>query len=166
MIDKNEIIRVFEQLNSSNLDYLLLRNINQELPGKLKEGKDIDLLVHKDDLEKWIPFFKTIGFNVIQHPLRNDVFLYETDPFVFLLHKESGLIIDLNFQLCVRSLDKGQWIPLDQEIQLSAFENKIFEETPLGLNYWTLGKEDRFITLITRSIFDKKKVSPGLYPWD
>jgi hypothetical protein len=89
MIDKNEIIRVFEQLNSSNLDYLLLRNINQELPGKLKEGKDIDLLVHKDDLEKWIPFFKTIGFNVIQHPLRNDVFLYETDPFVFLLHKES-----------------------------------------------------------------------------
>jgi hypothetical protein len=71
------------------------------------------------------------------------------------------MIIDLNFQLCVRSLDKGQWIPLDQEIQLSAFENKIFEETSLGLNYWTLGKEDRFITLITRSIFDKKKFLPA-----
>jgi len=161
MIEENQIIEVFKQLNSSNLDYLLLRNIDQELPGKLKKGKDIDLLVRKSDFNQWLSFFNTLDFKVIQHPLRNDVFLYETDPFIFLLQNKSGIIVDFNFQLCVRSLDKGQWIPLDEKMQDSAWANKRFEKASDDFGYWTLSHNDEFITLVSRSIFDKKEFQKG-----
>lgn len=161
MIDKNRIIELFLHLNSSKLDYLLLRNIDDELPSNLKKGKDIDLLVQKIDLDKWIKFLTSINFKIVQHPLKNDVFLYETDPFVFLKQKESGIIIDLNFQLCVRSLDKGQWIPLDQSVQDSSWKNKRFDRVTNDFTYATLGYNDEFITHIARSVFDKKEFQKG-----
>ena len=49
-----DIIHFFNALNKSALNYILLRNIGNELPAELLIGKDIDLLIKKTDEEKFI----------------------------------------------------------------------------------------------------------------
>ncbi|ACM92803.1 hypothetical protein NAMH_1663 [Nautilia profundicola AmH] len=160
-IDSKEIIRIFKKLNDSNLKYILIRNINNELPNKLKIGKDIDILIHKKDEKKFVNFFKENGYDSIPHPFRNDIFLYGIDKFEFKYNNNNNILFDLNFQLVCRSLNKGEWIPLDQEIQKSAWENKRFEKVNEEFGYWTLGYNDEFLTLIVRSIFDKREFQEG-----
>ena len=95
-------------------------------------------------------------FKTRPHPWRNDIFLYGTDK-TEVMYIRDNVLFDCNFQLIVRSLDKGQWIPLDESIQLSAWENKIFVTQDDGFGYWALSHDDEFITLVSRSIFDKKE---------
>ena len=161
LIDPAEVIKIFNKLNESGLSYILLRNINHELPGNLKLGKDIDLLVHKHEEDKFKVFFKNNGYNTIKHPFRNDIFLYGVDKFEFKYNNNNKILFDLNFQLAVRSLDAGQWVPLDQKIQDSAWNNMRFGKSNPGLGYWTLSYEDELVMLVSRSIFDKKCFEEG-----
>ncbi len=159
-IDKQEIINFFNLLNKSNIEYILLRNIGNELPSKLKVGKDIDLLVLKKDIKKINQFFEINGYEKINHPSESDIYLYGVDKFEFRYNKNNKILIDLNFQLSCRSLDEGQWVPFDEKHQKSAWVNKKFVNNS-DLNYYTLSFEDEFIALVIRSIFDKKKFEQG-----
>ena len=160
IIEKDSIVSFFKKLNESLLKYVLIRNINDELPYSLTVGKDIDLLVNYSDRRQIYKFLKENGFKKIKHPHRNNVFLYGLHKFEFFKHK-NGLILDLNFRLVCRSLDKGQWLPLDQIIQDSAWDNRRKFNFSEELNYWSLSKEDEFITLVVRSIFDKRSFQKG-----
>lgn len=160
-VEAKELIDIFSLLNESNIEYILLRNINQEVPYRLQVGKDIDILTHKQEESKLIHFFSQHGYEKIVHPLEHNVFLYGVDKFVFLHNVKNDIIFDLNYQIAVRSCDAGQWIPLDQEIQESAWKNKRFEQYDNSFGYWTLSYEDEFICLIARSIFDKKEFQRG-----
>jgi hypothetical protein len=161
LITKGEIIISFDLLNKSNLNYILLRNIDNELPDNLQVGKDIDVLVNKKDESKFNHFFIKNGYVKIEHPFRNDTFLYGVDKFEFHYNNDNNILFDLNFQIAVRSLDAGQWIPLDQEIQESVWRNKRFEQRDDNFGYWTMSYEDELLTLITRSVFDKKQFQKG-----
>ena len=158
LVDSNEIKKVFKLLNENKLDYILLRNINNEIPLNLKIGKDIDILI-KD--KKLINLLKKYNFQMISHPHRNNIYLYGVKKFVFMKNYRNNIIFDLHFQIAVRSLNAGEWIPLDQEIQKSAWENKRFEKVDKDFGYWTLSYNDEFITLIARSVFDKREFQPG-----
>lgn len=160
-INERDVVVLFDQLNNKAPDYILIRNINQELPSNLLMAKDIDLLIRNSDHRKFEEFLFSLGFHEVQHPLRNDVYLYGVDRFHQYLNKESGILLDLNFQLAVRSLDAGQWIPLDQEIQKSAWENKRFYKQSGGFSFWFLSPEDEFICLVSRSVFDKRHFDEG-----
>jgi len=160
-IKKDELVKIFQLLNKNKLDYILMRNINNELPSSLKIGKDIDILVNKKDEKKFINFFHKNGYETIDHPFKNDIFLYGVDRFEFKYNNNNKILFDLNFQIAVRSLDAGQWIPLDQIIQESAWKNKRFEQQGKDFGYWTLSYEDEFICLVARSIFDKKEFQAG-----
>ena len=59
-----------------------------------------------------------------------------------------------------KSLNAGEWIPLDKKIQHSAWTNKKFYKS-VDFKYWGLSEDDEFIMLIVRSIFDKKKFISG-----
>ncbi len=160
MIDSQEIVDIFTLLNENKLDYILLRNINKELPNGLGVGKDIDILIRWEDRKKFYSFFELYSFQKIPHPHQNDIFLYGVNKFEFLKNK-ANVLFDLNFQLAVRSLDAGQWIPLDQNIQESAWKNKRHKQQSDNFGYWTLSYEDEFIALVVRSIFDKKEFQSG-----
>ena len=162
LVSNKEIVSIFNLLNSKGMEYILLRNIDNELPDGLKIGKDIDILVHKKDESKFIDFFDLHGYSAIKHPFRNNVFLYSADKFEFKYNnKNNNILFDLNFQILVKSLDAGQWIPLDNNIQLSAWENKRLEHQEGGISYWTLSYEDEFVCLVARSIFDIKEFKEG-----
>ena len=153
------IIDIFNNLNSAELRYILIRNINSELPNNLRIGKDIDLLVPYNERSKFINFLTEKGFKNIRHPHCNDIFLYGANKFEFFVNKDN-LLLDLNYQLACRSLNAGEWIPLDQKIQDSVWENKKINKID-KFTYYSLGMEDEFVALVTRSIFDKKEFQKG-----
>jgi hypothetical protein len=157
-VKSDEIVNKFKLLNEGKVEYVLMRNINNELPHDLEIGKDIDILVK--DRNMVVEVLKKNNFNKINHPHENNLFLYGVEKFEFYKNNEN-ILFDLNFQIAVRSLDAGQWIPLDQAIQESAWQNKRFERAGGGLEYWTLSYEDEFVALIARSVFDKKEFQAG-----
>lgn len=156
-IKYNDIINIFQNLNLSKMEYLLIRNINNELPYRLKKNKDIDLLVKKCDIKKINEFFRNNGYYKINHPYENNIYLYGADRFCNYYNSNNGILFDLHFQILVRSLDAGQWIPIDKIIQKSAWQSKRYEKKKEDFEYWTLGFEDEYCVLIARSIFDKKE---------
>ncbi len=87
--------------------------------------------------------------------------MYGVDRFEFKYNNNNNILFDLNFQIAVRSLDAGQWIPLDQSIQKSAWKNRRFEQLNEDFGYWTLSYEDEFVSLVARSIFDKNEFQSG-----
>ena len=64
------------------------------------------------------------------------------------------MIIDVCFQLACRSLNANEWFPLDMIVQESIWKNKLKNKQ---IWKYTLSKEDEFIHLVTRSMFDKKE---------
>jgi hypothetical protein len=159
-VNQEEIIKIFNLLNVSSLDYILIRNINSELPDKLKSGKDIDILVKKEQKNRFINFLKKNNYCQIPHPFKNDAYLYGADKFIFFYNKKNDILFDLNFQLVCRSLNAGEWIPLDQQIQNSIWENKKFIKNN-NFSSWFLDDEDEFLMLVVRSVFDKKEFQAG-----
>jgi len=141
-------------LNSSGIEWILLRNTNDELPGCLEVKKDIDILVRPDNKAEMHAFLLANQFSEIQHPFINDVRLYGVD--AFRKYKNSnGLLVDINFQAVVRSLDRGQWIPLDQSIQDELWMNK--RSVLIGEAHVSMPSvEDLFVLTLSRCIFDKK----------
>lgn len=158
-VNPKSIIDIFNNLNAAGFRYILIRNINSELPNNLRIGKDIDLLVPYNERSKFINFLIEKGFKNIRHPHCNDIFLYGANKFEFFVNKDN-VLLDLNYQLACRSLNAGEWIPLDQKIQDSAWKNKKINKND-KFTYYSLGAEDEFVVLVTRSIFDKKEFQKG-----
>ena len=162
LIRSKELINIFTLLNKQKLNYILMRNIDKELPNNLIIGKDIDILVYKKDEKQFVNFFNANNYETMNHPFKYDIFLYGVDRFEFKYNNNNNnILFDLNFQIAVRSLDAGQWIPLDQSIQESAWKNRRFEQLNEDFGYWTLSYEDEFVSLVARSIFDKKEFQSG-----
>lgn len=148
------IDKFFSLLDSSGIDWILLRNTNDELPKLLDVNKDIDILVRPENKTEIHAFFIANQFMEIRHPLANDIRLYGVDAFRMYKNLE-GLLIDVNFQAVVKSLDQGQWIPLDQAIQKELWLNRRFvligdEHVPMP------SVEDLFVLTLCRCILDKK----------
>ena len=158
VVYSNEIKKVFKLLNENQVEYILMRNIDNELPNDLEIGKDIDLLIK--DKKAIVKILKNNNFKKITHPHQNNIFLYGVEKFEFYKN-DKEVLFDLNFQIAVRSLDAGQWIPLDETIQISAWKNRRFEQQSEDFGYWTLSYDDEFISLVARSIFDKKEFQDG-----
>jgi len=151
--EEKHIVKFFSIINIEDIDYVLLRNINNELPQKLSTNKDIDIIVNENDIDL---FHKTLiknGWKQIEHPYHRIPFLYGMTPFKF--YDKGGLHIDVCCQLSCRSLNNGEWFPLDMKIQSELWERKIY--TPEAPWKYRLSYEDEFLHLITRCIFDKKK---------
>ena len=155
MIDKNVIKTFFRNLNSANIGYLLIRNINDELPGNLDDGKDIDILIDKNHEKKLEIFLEKEKLIEVKHPSRKDTFLYNVTPFRFFKNSR-GLVIDISYQLCCRSLNAREWICLDQKIQGNAWRNQL-KKGNSEFQYQGLNNNEYFVCLLTRCIFDKKR---------
>ena len=61
-IDCDIIKSFFEVLNVSGLKYALIRNTGGELPDRLQDGKDIDILVNHEDISCFMKLMKQENF--------------------------------------------------------------------------------------------------------
>lgn len=158
MISSLDIISFFKEMNTESLPYVLIRNISGELPHSLVEGKDIDLLIKNDGAFERFLFDR--NFIEVSHPHSANIFLYGVTPFRFFVNHKTGIILDLQYQLCCRSLNAGEWIPLDNSIQLSAWDGiRLIVDDQFSYN--SLSIVDELVCLIVRCIFDKKTFSLG-----
>jgi len=151
---EKEIVSLFDNLNEAGVNYILLRNLDCELPSKLSVNKDIDLLVNESDELKFEKHMIKNGWEKVKHPLGHFPYLYGLKPFKF--YQKNKIKLDVCFQLACRSLNKGEWFPLDMKIQLDLWLNKQFVDNKNPWNY-ILSVEDEVLHLVTRSVFDKNR---------
>ena len=156
-VPQENVLKIFEELNLSGINYVLLRNLKDELPGNLKYNKDIDIMVNVGDVSLLHSISKKFNWKKLNHPFGNVPFLYGMQPFEF--YQAHGINIDICFQLSCRSLNKGEWFPLDMYVQESDGENQL--KTNNKPWKYTLSNVDEMVHLLTRSLFDKKAFGDG-----
>lgn len=155
--DESKIIEFFSLINNNKIEYILLRNLDNELPSKLPKTKDIDIIVKETCLNSFDSLLLENSWEQIKHPFSNIPFLYSMKPFRF--YNKDGLHIDVCCQLSCRSMNKGEWFPLHMKIQEELWKNKI-TTNDMPWKY-RLAYEDEYVHLMTRCIFDKKRFSRG-----
>ena len=149
------ILAFFEAASRDDIEIILLRNINDEIPFNLGKNKDIDLLARKEDEGRLYDFLQRSGFRRVKHPHRFDPRLYKLPKFQFYRNPQ-GVYLDITYKLACRSLDAGQWLPLDDEIQKKAWEQKRL--VPLDAVFCQmLSIEVELVSLLSRCIFDKRE---------
>ncbi len=158
MFYKAEDVReLFNILNAHNINYILTKNISDELPDKLKIGKDIDLIIHPNDYDKFKTLLADFGYRKITHPHGKEVgwiFMYGAHENIFLRHATNSLIVDAYAELCTKSIVMNAWLPLDRIIQESVWADKVWDAEN---QWWIMDDENMIIYLITRSVFEKNK---------
>ena len=162
-IEKNLILSFFEELTNSNIEYVLIKNIDNELPEKLQDGKDIDILVKQEDKEKFEKFMIQQGFIKRIPPLGRKNgwnFAYQLPEYQFWQKEKVDCIfyIDASFKLSCKSLTPKTWIPLDDKINIEIWKNKVFDKKN---NWWIMDNQTILIYMIVRSIFDKQEFKAG-----
>lgn len=158
MVCEQIINDFFEKINESNISYILIKNIGNELPSNLADGKDIDILVNEVDVQKFSMFMESIGFIKQTCPYGREngwQFLYGLREYDFWKHKEceQNFYVDASFALACKSIMPNTWIPLDKSIQEYLWCNKKWDSKN---NWWILDVNTRFVYYIVRSVFDKK----------
>lgn len=153
----NKLLNLFKDLEDKNISYAVLRNLDNRIPKRIDNTKDIDIIIRDKDRLEFQYFMKKKGFRKEKHPWDfgdNFIFLYAMDKLDFFTKDE--IVLDVCYQLCCRSTDHGEWMPLDQLVQQSVWRNRKKNDV---YGYYELSFEDEFIHLITRSLFDKKNFS-------
>lgn len=162
-IPEETIESFFKKITASEVPYVLIKNVSNELPSGLKDGKDIDILVHHDFVSAFETFMKENDFEKQIPPLGRENgwnFAYKLPEYQFwkLKNREFTLYIDASFKLSCKSLTPKMWIPLDECINKDIWEKKKYD----GKNHWwIMDDESVLIYLLVRSIFDKKEFREG-----
>ncbi len=153
----------FSQLNDSNIEYVLIKNISDEIPNNLKNGKDIDILVNENYIKEFHKFMIAHNFKKKTHPYGKKngyVFAYKLKEYQFwkFNNRNFKFFVDVSFKLSCRSITPNVWIPLDNIINEDIWKNKIFDKKN---NLWIMDDETILIYLFCRAIFDKKEFKNG-----
>ena len=160
-LDNSLIENFFKMLNESGINYVLIKNIGEELPNHLKDGKDIDILVKLEDREAFMKVMLNGGFLKRIHPLGKEAgwrFGYQLPEYQFwqLGGIEQVFYIDCCFKLMCKSLTPKYWVPLDRCINNSVWENKVWDAK---LNCWKIDDKTLLSYLLARCVFDKRTFS-------
>lgn len=152
--DPVHILDLFHCLNKSNISYLLLRNLESELPFHLQHGKDIDILVEDQSLIRTLQLLSSLGFYQVRHPYDHILPLYNAkSPLMYV--NSSGLMIDISTKYLVRSIDRLFWVPIHESIQSSLWLNKDKALLCSGLHVPMPSNLDSVVTSVARCVFDK-----------
>lgn len=162
-IPEKYIKRFFEVMNDNDIQYVLIKNIFDELPCKLPDGKDIDILVHTDSKEKFEECMSANGFGRRIPPNGKEngwSFAYQLPEYEFWQMEKNKFTfyIDANFKLCCKSLMGKIWIPLDNSIQEELWKNKVFDAEN---NWWIMDEYTILVYLLVRAVFDKENFRAG-----
>lgn len=155
IINPNIIIETLKLLNDCNINYALLRNIDDEIPYHLRANKDIDIWVDINFLNISIAQITKEHFIKVKHPLANDKFLYSMRRPIYLKHKYTDLYLDITPHIFVRTIDDKYFCPLEMNFQNYIAKNIIVERSG-EVNYNKIDINSEFILLVCRCIFDKK----------
>lgn len=156
-IERSEIMDFFSIMNTSGIDYVLIKNIGNELPDYLEDGKDIDILVREAQMVEFGEFMRNHKFRELTPPngRKNGWnFAYQLPEYQFWQKEgiNQRLYIDASFKLACKSLTPQTWIPLDKKINEDIWKKRVFDESK---NWWIMDDKTLCVYLIVRSVLDK-----------
>lgn len=165
-VDSKLVWELFDQLNASGVRYALIKNINSELPDRLPDGKDIDILVHENGMELFERRMSDIGFKIITHPWgkgKGWSFAYGLNECTFWEKQNISchFYIDVCEKLMCKSLTPNVWIPLDRSVNQFAWGHLEYVQANAEHGWWILSREAVFPYLIARCVFDKHGFPTG-----
>ena len=144
---------LLSSLDDSGLRYLILENINEELPNRLLIHKPLVLLSHPESWNLFPTNLEKLGFVQMLHPYGSKngwKYLYSAqEPYLFY-HPQSGLLVNLYNQLLTKSVGMNAWLPLDKAVQESIW-NQQPKKAKNGLT--CLDDENYVIYLTTTAVF-------------
>ena len=157
-VDSSEIKAFFIMLNNNDIEYVLVKNIGDELPYSLEDGKGINILVHPDSKSEFERSMQEGGFEKKTHTFGIEngwTFGYSMLPYQFWMKKNKPftLYIDASFVLSCKSLMPKVCVPLKEHIDESIWKEKVFD---IENNWWIIDDKNMLLYLLVRSIFDKK----------
>jgi len=160
-INPDEIKDFFSLMNDNDINYVLIKNIAKELPCSLKDGKDIDILVHPDSKARFEEAMIKGNFDKHTPPLGIEngwTFGYSMPSYQFWMKKDRPftLYIDASFVLACKSLIPKTWVPLNKPINDSVWKEKVFDDKN---KWWVMDDKNMLLYLLVRCIFDKKAFS-------
>lgn len=156
VVDKAAILEFFENLNASGIEYVLIKNIGDELPGALRRGKDIDILVRRPQREEFIQLMLAHAYFKIVHPQSSPTgwrFAYGANE-CLMYENRHGVVVDVHFELCVKTLQFSMWMPLDKSINERVWRDKFFDDAN---GWWRMDEEVLMVYLLARCMFDKAR---------
>jgi hypothetical protein len=153
-VNPETIKKLFALLNSE-IEYVLIKNVGDELPHKLKRNKDVDLLVKSHDAKRVQELVLHNKFRQITHPQSRETgwhFAYGASECTFFRINEECFEIDIHQELCLKSLMGNIWIPMDNYINNRVWNEKRWDEQN---NWWIIDDQTQLVYLIARCVFDK-----------
>lgn len=162
-IPSEVILDFFERLSATDILYVIIKNVDDELPYHLKDGKDIDILVHESCIKQFEEFMSSNDFDMQTPPLGRANgwnFAYKLPEYQFWKYREDRFTfyVDASFKLSCKSLTPKMWIPLDKCINDDIWEKKVYDPVH---HWWMMDNETVLIYLLVRSIFDKREFKVG-----
>ena len=129
-IPKEQINSFFQDINSFGISYVLIKNMDDELPAHLENGKDIDILVKEEDKDLFAQKMLGLRYQSCIPPcgISNGwSFAYGLTEYQFWKKpvEEYDIYIDACFKLCCKSLTPKVWIPLDKKINNDIWEQRV-----------------------------------------
>lgn len=155
-INPKEVCSFFETLNNSLIKYVLIKNNGNYLPDKLPYLKDIDILVHPENRLLFYKLMRENGF--VSNPYyavrrkNGYIFLYPMDDGDWFT--KNKVIVEVFYQINVHALRKNAIIPLDESINQSIWNNRVWNSEK---NWWQVDDKNLIVYLLARAIFDKKE---------
>lgn len=145
----------FQLLHQNDIQYCVM-----ELD---EDAQMIDLFVHPDSNAHFIEIMKRNHYKMVGTSTDEYAFIYRLEPDIFW-EAPNGSKIHSSCQMsCVSlsNLSKCK-LPLDQKIQQSIWENRVWNEQN---RCWTLCAEDYLIHILTACIFDQKRFDQKSIRW-
>lgn len=151
-MNRNQLIKeTYKVLKENNLNFVNLRNFDLIFSDT---ESDIDVLIDESDANKLNEVMKLFGYK--KYIDKGIICLYNAKTHMHFINQQLQVHFDIVTGLFYRSLDMGQYVPIDQQLQKQILQNKIKVHKPW---IYQPSPEDEIIHLCCHAIFDKKTVS-------
>lgn len=155
-MNKEELLKkIFSSLQSSNVDYMVLRK-HDKIPENISCLDDLDVLCKRNQRSVIKTVFRDLGFIFYSDSLENNCYLYGSYSHDHFVNKNDDLHIDVVYSLAYRSTNSGEWVPAHKLLQDSIWKNRKKSD-----KFWVYmpDAKDELIHILCHCMFDKKKVS-------
>lgn len=153
MVNKEYITEFFNILNKNDIKYVLIKNDDDRIPERVKDGDDVDILVHPIDYNRFSELMSKKGYIKLHNEYEKYYFIYGLKPDLYL-SKNEAYFHAYDRLACTSFTNMGSAkIPLDNYIQNYIWETRVWDKVN---NWWIMDDRTILLYLLIRSIFDKK----------
>ena len=154
MVDAELIKDFFKLLNKEKIKYVLIKNDEDLIPEQVKDGDDVDILVHPKDYDFFLEVMKKNKYIRLPGESKKYFFVYKMKADIYL-KKKKAFFHAYEKLSCVSFTNMGlSKLPLDTWIQEKIWSTRIWDNEK---KWWIMEDKIILLYLITRSIFDKKE---------